>query len=77
MQADPLQHNKKIPDACEQNEVLFSALEGIHAGHLDLGVKRRSQRARPLQVVHKVRPLPLVRGDDLREQSAQARGVPS
>lgn len=71
---DPMQHKENIPDACEQNEVLLSALEGVHAGHLDLGVKRRSKRARPLQVVHKVRPLPFIRGDDLGKQSRTREG---
>lgn len=34
---------KYLPDTGEQDEVLLPSLEGVHAGHLDFGVKRRPQ----------------------------------
>lgn len=57
------------PDAGEQDDVLFPALERIDASHLDLGVERRSKRSCPLQMVDEVRPLPFVRRHDLAKHA--------
>lgn len=54
------------PDASEQDDVFLSPLEGIHAGHLNLGVERRTQGPSSLEVVDQVRPLSFVRSHNLR-----------